>query len=329
MTCFPTRAAIPAGNRLLETRSAECCHHRPQPTVTVSSAGLGRCEAHPRADVAHRQFTGFIEVSGRRRRPVRGCRRPRPPTMDGVGWQWLASVSVRGSSWLVAVLLTGISSSFPASTSSCASSRGDSRSAKRAISTRWGRVRPSGRRCRPRMSPPNIAPDAGPGADHDGVRPFVCGAVVMSRTLDSDISVKVNIGDVRRSVVQIGELSEATGVSTRSLRYYEQQGLLQSHRRANTYREYEPDAIERVAFIQDLFSAGLSSTVIRNSLPLAGDTRTEVDCSALLVRVREVRDALVRQERRLAQRRKTLDSYLAGDATPRGMLSTSPRPVAD
>lgn len=131
-----------------------------------------------------------------------------------------------------------------------------------------------------------------------------------------------------RSAVRIGELSAVTGVSRRSLRYYEQQGLLRSRRRANTYREYEPDAVEQVAFIQDLFSAGLSSQVIRDSLPLAGHTRTEADCSALLTRVREVRDELARQEQRLAQRRQTLDSYLAGEASPRGILAAPPRQAA-
>ncbi|WP_344867213.1 MerR family transcriptional regulator [Amycolatopsis ultiminotia] len=123
--------------------------------------------------------------------------------------------------------------------------------------------------------------------------------------------------------MRIGELSAATGVSSRSLRYYEQQGLLCSRRTANAYREYQPEAVERVAFIQDLFSAGLSSSVIRDCLPLAGDTRAEADCSALLARIRKVRDELARQERNLAQRRKTLDSYLVGAAAPRGVPATS------
>ncbi|MER5553259.1 MerR family transcriptional regulator [Streptomyces sp. NPDC002793] len=180
---------------------------------------------------------------------------------------------------------------------------------------------------------------SGGGARGDGHDPHagagdlgpygLCGAVVMLGTLNSDISVKVNSGDVRRSAVRIGELSAATGVSSRSLRYYEQQGLLRSRRTANTYREYEPDAVERVAFIQDLFSAGLSSQVIRDSLPTAGHTRTEAECSALLTRVREVRDELARQELRLAQRRKALDSYLAGEVTPRGMPAACPRQAAD
>ncbi len=132
--------------------------------------------------------------------------------------------------------------------------------------------------------------------------------------------------------MRIGELSAATGVSTRSLRYYEQQGLLQSRRRANAYREYSPDAIEQVEFIQDLFGAGLSSQLIRDSLPMVGQSRSPVSCTALLARVREARDELVRQEQRLSARRKTLDSYLAGDSTPRGMTATNPpsgsQPVA-
>lgn len=36
----------------------------------------------------------------------------------------------------------------------------------------------------------------------------------------------------------IGELSRRTGVSARSLRYYEAQGLLSAGRGANGYRDY-------------------------------------------------------------------------------------------
>jgi DNA-binding transcriptional MerR regulator len=125
-------------------------------------------------------------------------------------------------------------------------------------------------------------------------------------------------------VVRIGELSEATGVSTRSLRYYEEQGLLRSRRRANSYREYSAEAVEQVAFIQDLLSAGLSSQLIRDSLPPVGQPRSPAACTALRARVREARDELARQEQRLAARRKTLDSYLAGGSTPRGMTATDP-----
>ena len=111
--------------------------------------------------------------------------------------------------------------------------------------------------------------------------------------------------------MRIGELSKATGVSSRALRYYEQQGLLFSERRANGYREYAPESIKVVAFIQDLFHAGLSSDVVREILPCAQDEHPRGDCAELLTRVRQVRDELVRQEQHIAERRRRLDTYLA------------------
>jgi DNA-binding transcriptional MerR regulator len=137
----------------------------------------------------------------------------------------------------------------------------------------------------------------------------------MTSTLNLDVHVKVKVNwDVR-----IGELSKATGVSSRALRYYEQQGLLRSERRPNGYREYAPDSIKVVAFIQDLFQAGLSSDVVREILPCAQDEHPPGDCAELLTRVRQVRDELVRQERHIAERRRRLDTYLAEgyEAPPR------------
>ncbi|MFC5063369.1 MerR family transcriptional regulator [Actinomycetospora atypica] len=111
--------------------------------------------------------------------------------------------------------------------------------------------------------------------------------------------------------MRIGELSKQTGVSTRSLRYYEEQGLLVGERLPNGYRDYTPDAVDTVAFIQDLFSAGLPSDVVRDVLPCRHGQRPAGDCSALLARAHQVRAALVAQEERIAQRRRTLDHFLA------------------
>ncbi|MFD5831750.1 MerR family transcriptional regulator [Lentzea sp. NPDC060358] len=111
--------------------------------------------------------------------------------------------------------------------------------------------------------------------------------------------------------MRIGELSEATGVSTRALRYYEQQGLLHSRRRSNGYRDYASGSVEVVAFIQDLFRAGLPSDVVRESLPHLHDEPPPGGCAALLARVEQIRDDLVRQERAIAERRRRLDAYLA------------------
>ncbi|WP_280489711.1 MerR family transcriptional regulator [Nocardia carnea] len=65
-------------------------------------------------------------------------------------------------------------------------------------------------------------------------------------------------GDMR-----IGELSRRTGVSRRSLRYYEQNGLLRSGRSANGWREYEEASVGRVRKIADLLRRGLTVEGIR------------------------------------------------------------------
>jgi DNA-binding transcriptional MerR regulator len=124
--------------------------------------------------------------------------------------------------------------------------------------------------------------------------------------------------------MRIGELARATGVSTRSLRYYEEQGLLPSERLTNGYREYGEQAVRQVAFIQDLYRAGLSSAIVREILPCAGQEKPRGDCSALLARVQQVRDELARQERQLAARREVLERYLSGAAVPTAPASSSP-----
>lgn len=58
--------------------------------------------------------------------------------------------------------------------------------------------------------------------------------------------------------MRIGELADATGVSVRSLRYYEEQGLIRSDRRGNGWRDFPVETIERVVMVQHLLAAGLA-----------------------------------------------------------------------
>jgi DNA-binding transcriptional MerR regulator len=67
--------------------------------------------------------------------------------------------------------------------------------------------------------------------------------------------------------MRIGELASRTGVTTRMLRYYEEQGLLSPERQANGYRSYPESAVLRVEQVRDLLAAGLSSRVIRVVVP--------------------------------------------------------------
>ena len=67
--------------------------------------------------------------------------------------------------------------------------------------------------------------------------------------------------------MRIGELAEATGVSPRSLRYYESLGLIRSARRPGGWRDFDDAAVDRVVTIQHLFAAGLNSRTIAELLP--------------------------------------------------------------
>ncbi|MCD9021829.1 MerR family transcriptional regulator [Cohnella silvisoli] len=66
--------------------------------------------------------------------------------------------------------------------------------------------------------------------------------------------------------MKIGELSARTGVSIRSLRYYEQQKLLTSVRQENGYREYTPLAEEQVRTIQFYLALGITTEQIASFL---------------------------------------------------------------
>lgn len=66
--------------------------------------------------------------------------------------------------------------------------------------------------------------------------------------------------------MRIGELSRLTGVSIRSLRYYEQQGLITPDRMENQYREYNAMTIEQVETIKFYLELGLSTEEIAGFL---------------------------------------------------------------
>jgi DNA-binding transcriptional MerR regulator len=71
--------------------------------------------------------------------------------------------------------------------------------------------------------------------------------------------------------MRIGELADRAGVSVRSLRYYEQQGLLVPARTPGGHRDYPEAAVDRVIRIQELFAAGLHSKKIVRLLPCMRD----------------------------------------------------------
>lgn len=67
----------------------------------------------------------------------------------------------------------------------------------------------------------------------------------------------------------IGEVAHRTGVTTKTLRFYEREGLLAEPRRTDGgYRDYDESAVDRVAFIKDAQKAGLTLAQIGEVLTI-------------------------------------------------------------
>lgn len=87
--------------------------------------------------------------------------------------------------------------------------------------------------------------------------------------------------------MRIGEAAAATGLTTKTIRFYEGRGLLPpAERAANGYRDYAHDTLSRLEFIRRSQVAGLTLAQIQDILRIrdAGST----PCS-------HVRDVLARQ----------------------------------
>lgn len=113
-----------------------------------------------------------------------------------------------------------------------------------------------------------------------------------------------------RGAMRIGELAARTGVSVRSLRYYEEQGLLASTRSSSGHRHYTEDAVERVRFIQCMYAAGLSSRTILEVLPCTESPSPQAADAAFERLVRE-RERIDRHIKELHRTRDVLDEIIA------------------
>ncbi|QIS20494.1 MerR family transcriptional regulator [Nocardia terpenica] len=122
--------------------------------------------------------------------------------------------------------------------------------------------------------------------------------------------------------MRIGELAARTGASIRSLRYYEEQGLLVSARSASGQRHYTVQAVDRVRFLQRLYAAGLSSRTIADLLPCV-DSPSEETADAALERMAQERDRLSEHITELIRTRDALDELMAANRAFHRRLAAS------
>jgi DNA-binding transcriptional MerR regulator len=72
--------------------------------------------------------------------------------------------------------------------------------------------------------------------------------------------------------MRIGELAAQTGVTAKTIRFWELTGLLADPARTPSgYRDFEPDAVNRLEFIRHAQTAGLTLAEIRQVLAISDD----------------------------------------------------------
>jgi MerR family redox-sensitive transcriptional activator SoxR len=74
--------------------------------------------------------------------------------------------------------------------------------------------------------------------------------------------------------LSIGEIAHRSGVAASALRFYEDQGLINSRRTAGNQRQYLRSTLRRVAFVQAAQRVGLALAEIKSALDSLPDDRT-------------------------------------------------------
>lgn len=129
-------------------------------------------------------------------------------------------------------------------------------------------------------------------------------------------------------LLKIGEFAEHAGTNLRTLRYYEELGLLQPALRSEgSFRYYRPTDVNRVRLIQGLQELGLQLDRIRELLDTRPEKGTETDRSVWVQRVQAALDehrgliqerirTLEVQREHLDQAARKLDSCVSCEHLP-------------
>src|SRR2546426_4137711 len=125
--------------------------------------------------------------------------------------------------------------------------------------------------------------------------------------------------------MRISELAGQAGVTSKTLRYYERIGVLPAPSRSTSgYRDYRPDALDRLGFIRAGQAVGLSLGEIRQVVALRDRGKTPCDHVYQLLQRRTVElderidelQRLRRELRALTKRARRLDP---ANCSPRGV----------
>ena len=128
--------------------------------------------------------------------------------------------------------------------------------------------------------------------------------------------------------MRIGELAKLSNTPTRSLRYYEEQGLIVPRRLENGYREYDPYLIDRAIQIRGLIDSGVPTKIIALILPCLDKPRGIVPDDIqpeLLAILRDEHEKMAQRIDFLTRNRDSIATYIqaADEALARRTADTA------
>ena len=127
--------------------------------------------------------------------------------------------------------------------------------------------------------------------------------------------------------MRISEAASRATVSSRLLRYYEEQGLLSPDRDISGYRDYTEEDLAIIARIRYLLDAGLNTDTIRTTLPcLTGRAgRLAATCPELIEQLRRERDRIAHTVDALVQSQNAIESVISSSLRQVGTEDQVPR----
>ena len=117
-------------------------------------------------------------------------------------------------------------------------------------------------------------------------------------------------------VFKIGEIADKAGVSQRTIRYYEEIGLI-SHasRTQGSFRLYTEDAVKKIKFIQSLKDIGLSLEDIKTILKIRKENKTGKEAA------KKVHDTILSILENIKERLKNLTHTEEELKTTQGLIA--------
>lgn len=111
--------------------------------------------------------------------------------------------------------------------------------------------------------------------------------------------------------MHIGELAERTGLSHRTIRHYDEVGLLAPGRTEGGFRLYGHDDQERLLLIRRMKPLGYALEEMRTLLDTVDALAARPDDPELRSRLEAVRSEAVERRARLSQRLAAADEFVA------------------